>query len=117
MMAGPRKGCQSSVSYPCIPCCGRTGQMWVKRRMQRELLLRKEWTGLHTSLQNAMQLVAETIRTITGMIKRRILRRRMTLTDSSSTAKSLVSWYLFVLVTIGIFVDSCDSGCFMLYRN
>ena len=40
---------------------------------------------------NAIQLVAETITTITGMIKRRILRRRMTLTGSSSTAKSLVS--------------------------
>ena len=42
---------------------------------------------------NAMQMVAATIRTITGMIKTRTRRRRRTLTDSSSSAKSLVSYY------------------------
>ena len=38
----------------------------------------------------SMQLVTATTRTITGMLKVRIWRRR-TLTDSSSSAKSLVS--------------------------
>ena len=51
---------------------------------------RMDWTS-HL-FANAMQLVAASIRTITGMIKRRICRRR-NLTDSSSSAKSLVSWY------------------------
>ena len=42
---------------------------------------------------NAMQLVAATIRNITGMIRTRTQRRRRTLTDSSSSAKSLVNQY------------------------
>ena len=66
---------------------------------------------------NTMQLVAATIRTITGMIKMRTQRRMMTLTDSSSSVKSLVNQYMPVLITIGIFVDFCDSRCFKLYRN
>ena len=66
---------------------------------------------------NAIQLVAATIRTITGMIKTRTQMRRRTLTDGSSSAKSLVNQYTPVLISIGIFVDLCDSRCCMLYRN
>ena len=65
---------------------------------------------------NAMQLVAATIRTITGMIKTRT-RRRKTLTYSRSSAKSIVNQYMPVLITIGILVDFFDSRCFKLYRN
>ena len=43
---------------------------------------------------NAMQLVAATIGTITGMIKTRTRGRRRTLTASSSSAKSLVNQYM-----------------------
>ena len=50
---------------------------------------------------NAMQLVAATIMTITGVIKTRT--RRRTLTDSSSSAKSLVNQYMPRLITIGNF--------------
>ena len=50
------------------------------------LVQRMDWPA-HI-FANAMQLVAATIRTITGMIKRRIWKR--TLTDDSSTEKSLV---------------------------
>ena len=64
---------------------------------------------------NAVQLVAATIRTITGMIKTRT--RRRTLTYSRSSAKSIVNQYMPVLITIGIFVDFFDSRCFKLYRN
>ena len=68
---------------------------------------------------NAMQLVAETIRNITGLIKTRTRGRGRTLTDSSSSAKSLVNQYNYASVdyTIGIFVDLCDSKYFLLYRN
>ena len=65
----------------------------------------------------AMQLVAATIMTITGMIKTRTRRRRRTLTDSRSSAKSIVNQYMPVLITIGIFVDFFDSRRFKLYRN
>ena len=41
----------------------------------------------------AMQLVAATIMTITGMIKTRTRRRRRTLTYSRSSAKSIVNQY------------------------
>ena len=44
-------------------------------------------------------------------------RKRGTLTDSRSSAKSLVNQYMQVLINIFIFVDSCDSKCFMLYLN
>ena len=67
---------------------------------------------------NAMQLVAATIMYITGMVKTRTRRKRGTLTDSRSSAKSLVNQYnMQVLINIFIFVDSCDSKCFMLYLN
>ena len=66
---------------------------------------------------NAVQLVAATIRNITGMIKTRTRRRRRTLSDSRSSAKSIVNQYMPVLITIGIFVDFFDSRCFKLYRN
>ena len=66
---------------------------------------------------NAVQLVAATIRTITGMIKTRTRRRWRTLTYSISSAKSIVNQYMPVLITIGIFVDFFDSRCFKLYRN
>ena len=66
---------------------------------------------------NAMLLVAATIRTINGMIKTRTRRRRMTFTDSRSSAKSLVNQYMPVFITIGIFVDLCDSRSLMLYPN
>ena len=66
---------------------------------------------------NAMQLVAATIMNIMGMITTRTRRRRRTLTDSSSSAKSLVNQYMPVLITIGTFADLCDSRCFMLYHN
>ena len=51
------------------------------------LAQRMEWPA--QLFANAMELVAATIRTVTGMIKMRT--RRRTLTDSSSSAKSLVS--------------------------
>ncbi len=56
---------------------------------------------------------------IMGMLKTRIRRRRRTLTDSRSSAKSLINQYTPVLITISIFVDlsMCDSRCFMLYRH
>ena len=64
---------------------------------------------------NAMQLVAATIWTITGMIKTRTRSRRRILTDSRSSENSLVN--MPVVITIGIFVDLCDSRCFRLYRS
>ena len=66
---------------------------------------------------NAIQLVAAAIMTITGMIKTRTRRRRMTLTGSRSSATSIVNQYMPVLITIGIFMDFCDGRCFKLYRN
>ena len=69
---------------------------------------------------NAMQLVAATIRTITGMIKTRTQRRRRTLTDTSSSANSHSQSRISIicqLITVGIFVDFCDSRCIMLYRK
>ena len=47
---------------------------------------------------NAMQLVAATIWTTTGMIKTMTRRRRRTMTDCSSSAKSLVNQYMPVLI-------------------
>ena len=68
---------------------------------------------------NAVHLVAAKVCTITGMIKTRTRRRtrRMTLSDGSSSAKSLVNQYMTVLITIGIFVDFCHSRYVMLCRN
>ena len=87
VMAGGRKGCQSSVSFPCTPCCGRTGQ----GRMQMELFFvqRVDWPA-HL-FANAMQLFAATMSTTTGMINTRIWKKSQLLTDSNSSAMSLVS--------------------------
>ena len=73
--------------------------MGVRENAKGTVLARRMSWPAHL-LAIAMHLVAETIRTITGMIKRRKCRRRMNLTDCSSSAMSLVSQ--LTSVTVGV---------------